>query len=68
MSSNDLWITTRITEARKNNPSVTNAASARIEELLGSGLSERQFTPKELKSTAAALIADMASISPKAKR
>ena len=68
MSSNDLWITTRITEARENNPSVTNAASARIEELLSSQLSERQLTQAELKSTAATLIVDMASISPKAKQ
>jgi hypothetical protein len=68
MLSNDPWITTRITEARKHHPLVTDAASDRIEELLNGQLSERQLPQAELKTVAAALIADMIPVPPKAKR
>ena len=68
MSTDDSWITTRITEARKHHSEVTDAASARIEELLNGQLSERQLPQAELKTVAAALIADMAPVPPKAKQ
>lgn len=68
MSADNLWITTRVIEAGNHHPSVTDAASARIEELLNGQLSERQLPQAELKSVAAALIADMVPVPPKAKQ
>ena len=67
MSNDAQWVTARITEARKVHDSVTEAVSARIEDLLKGELSERQLTEKELKGVARALIADMITAPPKAK-
>lgn len=67
MSNDVQWITARITEARKGHDSVTEAVSARIEQLLNGQLSERQLPPTELTRVARALIADMAPAPPKAE-
>ena len=67
MSNADHWITTRVTKARKRHPSVTEAVSDRIDQLLAGELSERQLPPTELTSVARALIADMVSAPPKAE-
>ncbi len=55
------WVTHQIAEARKYHPSVTDAASDRIEELLHVRLGERQIPPSELDRIAMALIDDMAT-------
>ena len=68
MSTDDSWITTRITEARKHHSEVTDAASARIEELLNGQLSEGPLSQAELESAAAALIAGMVRVPPKANQ
>ena len=65
MSNDDHWTTTRITEARKRHPLVTETVSARIEQLLKGQLSERQIPPTELKSVATGLIGDMDPSPPK---
>ncbi|MCK4546488.1 MAG: hypothetical protein KAW17_03510 [Candidatus Eisenbacteria sp.] len=65
MSNDAHWAAARITEARKLHASVTEAVSARIEELLNGQLSERQLRPTELTSVAAALISDMVPPPPK---
>jgi hypothetical protein len=67
MSNDDHWITTRITKARERHPLVTDAASARIDQLLTGQLSERQLPATELTSVAIALIADMVPASSKAE-
>jgi len=64
MSSADLWISARITESRSNHPAVTDAVSARMEEMLKGQLSERQLTATELTKLAKALIVAMTSASP----
>ncbi len=68
MSTDSSWITTLIAKARKHHPSMPGAVSTRIEGLLDGQLSERQLTPAELKSAAAALIADTVPVPPKAKQ
>jgi hypothetical protein len=67
MPTDDLWITARITDACKRHPSVTEAVSARFQELVKGQLSERQLTQVELGSVAKALIEDMGPASPKAQ-
>ena len=67
MSSDDHWASTLVTKARKRHPLVTQAVSARIDQLLQGQLSERQLPSTELKSVAGALIADMVPVSSKAK-
>lgn len=67
MSNDDHWITTRITEARKCHPLVTEAVSARIDQLLTGQLSERQLPSTELTSVAMALLEDMVPAPPKAE-
>lgn len=67
MSTDDQWIITIVGKAREIHPSVTEAVSARIDQLLKGPLSERQFPPTELKSVAKALIADMIPVPPKAE-
>ena len=57
------WISAPVSKAHKDHPSVTDAVSVRIEELLHGQLSEHQLTSKELSELAASLIADMAPIS-----
>ena len=64
MLTDELWITARIAETRKNHPLVTEAASSRFCELLKGPLSGRQLTPGELESAAKALIKNMAPASP----
>jgi len=61
------WIATRITEARKRHPLVTEAVSARMDQLLKGLLSERLLPSTELTSVARALIADMVPAPPKAE-
>ena len=53
------WISARVAEAWKSHTSITDAVSARIQELLSGQLSERQLTSREFSSLAAELIADM---------
>ena len=65
MTSDDLWITTRISETRKRHGSVTEAVSARMEKLLKGQLSERQLPHSELTSVARAFIEDMVPALPK---
>lgn len=65
MSNDVQWITARITEARKLHASVTEALSARIEQLLNGPLSERQLPSTELTIIAKALLADMVPAPPK---
>lgn len=67
MSIDDHWITTRITKARKRHPLVTEAVSARIDQLLTGQLSERQLPSTTLTSVARALIVDMIPAPPKAE-
>lgn len=57
----------RITEARRSHSLVTEAVSARMEELLKGELSERQLPPLELTKVARALIEDMVPAPPKAE-
>jgi hypothetical protein len=59
MSTDDHWITTRIAEARTLHPSVTEAISSRMAELLKGQLGEQQLPQKDLTGLASALIADM---------
>lgn len=68
VSADNPWITTRITEARKKHPAVTDAASSRIEGLLSGQISEQQLPQAELKSIAATLIQDMVPVPPKTKQ
>lgn len=67
MPTDNLWITARITDNRKRHPSVTEAVSTRLQELLKGQLSERQLTQVELGNVAIALIEGMAAASPKAE-
>lgn len=53
------WLVVVVAEARKNHALVTDAASARIQELVNGQLSERQFSAGELRSTAKELIAKL---------
>lgn len=64
MSDEDSWVTTRITEASNSHPSVTEAVSARMEQLLKAQLGERQLTPANLKRVATELIKDMVTVQP----
>ena len=68
MSNDDQWIATRVAEARKHHPLVTDDVCARIQEWLNGQLSERQLSQAELKSAAAALIAGMVRVPPKANQ
>ncbi len=65
MSTDDDWITTRITKARTRHPSVTEAVSSRMAELLKGQLSEQQLPQMGLTSVARALITDMVPAPPK---
>ena len=64
MPNDDQWMTTRVAEARRKYPLVTQAVSARIASLLNGELSERP-PPARLSAVARALIADMAPALPK---
>ncbi len=66
MPTDDLWLTARIADTRKRHSLVTDAVSARIEELLKGQFSERQLTQVQLGDVAKALIGDMAPASQKA--
>jgi hypothetical protein len=64
--SKDLdWITTRVAKARKACPTVTEAVSTRVEELLRGELAERELSGAKLKSIAEALMADTVPQPPK---
>ena len=65
MTNNDDWVTTRITEASKRHPLVTEAVSSRMVQLLNAQLSDRHLTTANLKSVAAELIEGMVPVSPK---
>jgi hypothetical protein len=65
MSTDDHWITSRITEAQTLHRLVTEAALSRMAELLKGQLSEQQLSHVDLTSVAKALIADMAPAPPK---
>jgi hypothetical protein len=67
MLTHDLWITSRITETLKRYPSVTEAVSVRMQELLKGQLSESLLTQRDLRSVANALMEDMDVASPKAE-
>ena len=67
MTNHDHWLTTRITEASKRHPLVTEAVLARMDELLKAQLIDRPLTPADLKSVAAGLVEDMAPVRPKAE-
>jgi hypothetical protein len=64
MSNDDHWITTRITEALTHHPSVTEAVTSRMGELLKGQISEQQLSQKDLNSIAAELIAGMVPAQP----
>jgi len=66
MSTDDLWITTRITEIKRRNPLVSEAVSVRMGKLINGQLSERPLSPLELAKVADALIEDMIPTPPKA--
>lgn len=65
MLAEDHWITTRITRARTDLPSVTEAVSSQMAELLRGQLSEQQLSHVELANVAKALIASMVPAPPK---
>ena len=65
MSTDDHWITTRVTEARTRHPAVTEAISSRMAELLKGQLRKQQLTPNELTGIAKEFIAGMVPPSPK---
>ena len=66
MSNDEHWIMTRISEARKGHPLVTEVVAARIDKLLEGQLSEGQLTSTEITSVARELIADMVPATPMA--
>ena len=68
MSNDDYWIATRVTKAREGHPLVTQAVLARIETLLKGEFCARHLSSKEREAVAKALISDMVTLSPKAKR
>jgi hypothetical protein len=67
MSNDDHWRITRVSEARKRHPLVTEVVSARMDKLLKGQLSEGPLTSTELASVASELIAEMVSAPPKAE-
>ena len=67
MPNDDGWVRTRITEAQQRHPLVTEAVSARIDQLLKGELSERQLPSTALASVAKKLIADMVLAPPEAE-
>ena len=58
------WISTRVTKAREQHPSVTDAVSDLMAGLLKGELSERQISKLDLTKLAKELIMAMASTSP----
>jgi hypothetical protein len=64
MPTDDVWISLRITEARKCYPLVTEAVVSRLDGMLRGRLSQRQLPRGELTSIASALIADMVAAPP----
>jgi len=65
MPNDDQWITTRVAEARKHHPLLTEAVLARIGPLLKGELNEGPLPTARLMAVAKALIADMAPAPPK---
>ena len=57
MARDVTWASTRISEAHRINPSITESVLTNIENLLKAQLSEHQLSPKELADTAKILIA-----------
>jgi len=67
MSNGNDWITSRITEARKAHPFVTQCVADRMEALLNAQLSDRHLSKTELTSVAQELIAGMVPVPPQAE-
>lgn len=65
MSTDDHWITARISEALTHHPLVTEAVSSRMAEALKGHLSEQQLSQMDLAKLARAFLTDMASMPPK---
>ena len=62
MFTDDHWITSLVSDARKAHPLVTEAVSARMVELLKGKLGEHQLTSLELANAAKKLIGDLDSV------
>lgn len=63
MSSEDHWITARVSEARARHTSVTEAVSSRIAEELKGKFGDQPVSQKDITTLANQLIADMSSAS-----
>ena len=59
MPQTQFWIDLRLGEARRADSHVTDTVMSHIKDLLEGHLSERSFSPKEIKDTATTLIAKM---------
>lgn len=57
MTKDATWVSTRISEAHKTNPSINEMVLKNIENFLKTQLSERQLSTKELAEIARALLA-----------
>jgi len=58
----DDWIDVRISEAKKNNPSVTEEPIKRISDLLNGFLCERSLSKKELSEIADNFLSDISAL------
>ncbi len=58
MDSGDHWVSSILKAARKDNPLVADGVFARLENLLGGQLSERDLNPTNIKDVATQLITD----------
>ncbi|MDH4185986.1 MAG: hypothetical protein OEV08_03225 [Nitrospira sp.] len=67
MASDPSWVSTRINEAHKANPSVAESVLKNVEELLKAQMSERQLSSKELAEIAKTLIAANIAAPPEAE-
>jgi hypothetical protein len=67
MPTDDLWITARISDAQASHPSVTDAVSARLHELLKGPFSEGHITQTDLRTVANTLLKGMVPSSPTAE-
>ena len=63
MPQTQVWIAKRLGEARRAHPRVTDAVTSHIKSLLEGHLSKRSLSRTEIKDTAIALIAKMATSS-----
>ena len=67
MSDPNDWIAAIVTEAAKEQQSLTSSVSSSMEDLLRGQLSEQPLSKKELGIVAKKLIADMKPVSPESK-